>query len=133
MLTPKQLYETYSSSPCKQDYTSSVDPFHGSGPYGAGTPHYMRRVVQFMKHLKYPCIKDAPGYKEGSDSIIGTGAGKIGLPFKILQSLDSECFTEVQPTIDSGTSHSIRNACDISRACMFVCNNLQHKWKHHPI
>lgn len=129
MLTPKQLYETYSSTPCKQDYTSS-DVFHGTGPYGAGTPHYMRRVVQFMKHLKYPCISDTPGFKEGSDTIIGTGAGKIGLPFKILQSLDSECFSEVQPTIEGGTSHSIRNACDISRACNFVANGLQSKWKN---
>jgi hypothetical protein len=131
MLTPKELYETYSASPCKEDNGFYPNPFYGNGSYGAGTPHYMRRVVQFMKHLKYPCIKDAPGYKNGTNNNIrNTGAGKIGLPFKILQSLDSECFTEIQPTIDSGTSHSIRNACDISRACTFVSSGLINQWKH---
>lgn len=131
MLTPKELYETYSSSPCKENSSFYPNPLYGNGSYAAGTPHYMRRVVQFMKHLKYPCIKDAPGYKDGTaDNIRSTGAGKIGLPFKILQSLDSECFTEIQPTIDSGTSHSIRNACDISRSCTFVASGLVDQWKH---
>lgn len=126
MLTPKQLYETYSTSPCTDN------PLFGDGPSGAGTPHYMRRIVQFMKHVKYPCIKDAPGYKndEINPTISGTGAGKIGLPFKLLQSLDSECFTEIQPTIEAGTSHSIRNACDISRACTLIASGLAHDWQH---
>lgn len=131
MLTSKQLYDAYSSMPCKEDNSFYPNPLYGNGSYGAGTPHYMRRVVQFMKHLVYPCIHNAPGMTGGTDdSIVGTGANNIALPFKLLQQLDAECFTEKQPTIFSGTSHSIRNSCDISRACMFISSGLVYKWQH---
>jgi hypothetical protein len=131
MFTSKQLYDAYSAMPCKEDNSFYPNPLHGNGSYGAGTPHYMRRVVQFMKHLVYPCIDNAPGMTAGSeDSIVNTGSGNIALPFKLLQQLDSECFVEKQPTILSGTSHAIRNACDISRSCMFIASGLTHKWQH---
>lgn len=123
MLTPQQLYESYSANPCSEDSFFATNPLHGSGPYGNGTPHYMKRVVQFMRHLKYPCVRDTPDFSNlGAivPDIRNTGSKKIGLPFKFLESLDSECFKEVQPSIKSGTAHSIRNSCDISRACVLI-------------
>lgn len=116
MLTPQQLYETYSSDPCSEEAFFATNPLYGSGPYGNGTPHYMKRVVQFMRHLKYPCIRDTPNFL----NIRNTGSKKIGLPFKFLESIDIEFFKEIQPTIKSGTAHSIRNACDISRICALI-------------
>lgn len=127
MLTPKQLYDTYSANVCSDSsgYTTD-DQLRGSGPHANGTPHYMRRIVQFMRHLQFPCIKNAPNFVD----IDKSGHRKIGLPFKLLQTLDSDCFKEIQPTIKSGTSHSIRNACDISRACALIANNQTQHWKH---
>lgn len=127
MLTPKQLYDSYSANVCSDNtgYTSD-DILRGNGSYANGTPHYMRRVVQFMRHLRFPCIKNAPHFT----TLLNTGHNKIALPFKLLQTLDSDCFKESQPTIRSGTSHSIRNTCDISRACMLIANNQTQHWKH---
>ena len=121
MLTPEELYNIYSTNPCEP---SNGGPLTGDITNGQGTPFYMRRIVQFLKHIKYPCIYDTPGFSE----IKNTGKDKIGLPFKFLQQLDVECFTEIQPSIRSGTSHSVRNACDIARACMFVASGTEHQW-----
>jgi hypothetical protein len=109
MLTPRQLYIQYSLGPC----INSI---------GAGTPYDLRRLIKFLKHLKYPCIQSAPHATVApSDSnslgIQGTGANKIGIPYKFLCKVDPEAFTEIQPSIKSGTSHGIRNACDITRIC----------------
>jgi hypothetical protein len=126
MLTPKELYESYSTEPCSEQDFFNNNPLHGTGKYGKGTPHYMRRVVQFMKHLRYPCISNAPNYS----SINNAGLGQLSLTYKFLESLDSECLKETQPTIKSGTSHSIRNSCDISRACYLITNNNTSAWEH---
>lgn len=127
MLTPKQLYEAYSSQPCDDDgLIFNVNPLYGSRSYGRGTPHYMKRVVQFMRHIKYPCITDTPDY----NNILNTGTNQICLAYKFLESLDMECLKEIQPTIKSGTSHAIRNACDISRACYLVFSQQESFWQH---
>ena len=85
---------------------------------GAGTPMNFHRIVQFLKHVKYPCVYDAPGYSSLKDS----GKGALALPYKILQNLDGEAYLERQPTVRAGTAHSIRNACDLARACSLTFN-----------
>ena len=124
MLTPKELYETYSANPCSSSYAFSSDPLNGQLSYGIGTPFYGDRIVRFARHLKKPC------YFLNNADIVDTGLGKIGLPFKFLQSLDIEAFHESQPTIKSGTAHAVRNAADIARACMFFASGLTENWVH---
>jgi len=124
MITPEDLYDSYSRSPCEPLFLD--DELRGDTTTARGTPLNMRRVVQFLKHVKYPCVNDVPGYS----GIINTGQNKLGLNFKFLQELDVECFTEIQPTIRSGTSHSIRNASDITRACFLTASGTQNQWHH---
>jgi hypothetical protein len=66
----------------------------------------------FLKQVKYPCIKNVPGYSD-----LHNGSGKLAIPYKYLEILDPLCFTEIQPTVYAGTAHAIRNAADVSRAC----------------
>lgn len=121
MLTPKQLHEEYSTNPC-EPAKFTTDPLVGDKAYGRGTPYYATRVMQFLKHVKYPCYNGS--------QISGTGRNKLGLPYKFLQNLDTEAFTEIQSTIKSGTAHSVRNAADIARACKFYADNTKHYWHH---
>jgi len=125
MITPEDLYNSYSRSPCEPASFLS-DDLRGDTTYAKGTPLTMRRVVQFLKHVKYPCINNAPGFND----IVNTGKNKLGLNFKFLQQLDVECFTEIQPNIRSGTSHSVRNASDITRACLLTASGTQNQWHH---
>jgi hypothetical protein len=105
MLTPRQLYVNYSINPCYEDFEY--------GSIGYGTPYNLQRLIKFIKHLKYPCIQSAPYISD----IKNTGQKRIGLPYKFLTRIDAEAFSEIQPTISSGTSHAIRNAVDICRSC----------------
>ena len=125
MITPEDLYNSYSRSPCEAALFLS-DDLRGDTTYAKGTPLTMRRVVQFLKHVKYPCVNNVPGFND----IINTGKNKLGLNFKFLQQLDVECFKEIQPNIRSGTSHSIRNASDITRACLLTASGTQNQWHH---
>jgi hypothetical protein len=121
MLSPEDLYTLYSNNPCTSNLESpysqlsSSEVFNqvGSNDMGAGTPMNWKRIIHFFKHVKYPCVSDAPGY----NNIKGTGAGGLALSFKFLQSLDADAYKEGQPTVRSGTAHSVRNACDLARAC----------------
>lgn len=126
MLTSEDLYSSYSRSPCEALLLD--DPLRGEiySNTAKGTPLNMRRVVQFLKHVKYPCVNNVPGFND----IINSGKNKLGLNFKFLQQLDVECFTEIQPNIRSGTSHSIRNASDITRACLLTAKGTQNEWHH---
>jgi hypothetical protein len=115
MFTPRQLYIKYSLGPC-------------NGSVGTGTPYDLPRLIQFLKHLKYPCVQSAPHAtvvpsESNPLGIQGTGTNKIGIPYKFLCKVDPEAFTEIQPSIQSGTSHGIRNACDITRICDIETSN----------
>jgi hypothetical protein len=110
MLTPKQLYYQYSLNPCI-NYE------------GVGTPYDLVRMVQFFKHVKYPC------YNKISQNIDGSGANQLGLPYKFLTTIDAGAFTEIQPSIKSGTSHAVRNGCDLARACMIETSKSYTKWE----
>jgi hypothetical protein len=125
-MTPEDLYNSYSKNPCETLFLE--DPLRGKlfDSVAKGTPLHMKRVVQFLKHVKYPCINNVPKYNE----IRETGKNRLGLNFKFLQQLDVECFTEIQPSIRSGTSHTIRNASDITRACFLTANGNQNQWYH---
>ena len=115
MLTPNELYISYSKEPCDDN-----DPPNGKGtPYP--TPHYIvssqnqrDKLLKFLMHLKYPCYNKIPDDK---NEIKNTGADKLATPYKFLTKIDAEAFQEIQPSIKSGTSHAIRNACDLIRAC----------------
>ena len=134
-LTPQQLYDEYSNDPCLGS-SSLPSPYSqltsrevyntDLGTAGKGTPHNILRIVNFLKHVKYPCLQDAPGY----DDIVGTGKNKFSPTFKILQQIDGEAYVESQPTVKSGTSYSVRNCCDLSRACFLTFNGTISNWKH---
>ena len=121
MLSPQELYKQYSVSPCTSNLESPYSQLSASEVFnqvsanemGAGTPMNWHRIVQFLKHVKYPCIYDAPGF----DDIKNTGSKAKALTYRFLQNLDGEAYLERQPTVRAGTSHSVRNACDLSRAC----------------
>jgi hypothetical protein len=109
MLTPKELYNQYTLQIC-------------DNIYGRGTPYSLIRLVQFLKHLKTPCYSSVT-------TINNTGAGKLGIPFKFLRRLDAEAFEEIQPSLDSGTSHAVRNSCDLMRACDIEITKSYHLWE----
>lgn len=121
MLTPEEIYAAYSTNPCSSNLESpysqldSSEVFNqiGANEMGAGTPMNWKRITHFFKHVKYPCVADAPGF----DKILGTGGGALALTFKFLQALDVDAYAEQQPTVRAGTAHSVRNACDLARAC----------------
>jgi hypothetical protein len=117
MLTPRQLYLSYSLNPCAT--------YLLGGSVGVGTPYSLPRLIQFLKHLKYPCIDSAPRIAE----IRGTGQRKIGIPYKFLCRIDPEAFSEIQPAISSGSSHAIRNSVDITRACDIEIAQNYSLWK----
>ncbi len=121
MLSPQDLYKQYSLNPCTSNLESPYSHLDSDEVFdrvaanemGAGTPMNFHRIVQFLKHVKYPCVKDAPGF----DNIEDTGRSAKALTYKFLQNLDGEAYYERQPTVRSGTAHSVRNACDLARAC----------------
>ena len=61
---------------------------------------------------------------------MNTGSEKLALPFRFLQELDMEAYKEQQPTVQAGTAHSVRNCCDLTRACYYTANNLTSNWSH---
>jgi hypothetical protein len=143
MLSPKDLHKQYSQSPCasRASFSSpysqlTVDEVFNPLSYndmGAGTPMNWLRAINFLKHVKHPCVWEAPNF----DTIDGTGEKKFALTFRFLQQLDGEAYTERQPTIRAGVSHSVRNACDLSRACYYIANDADdtntigtHLWTH---
>lgn len=139
MLSPKELYETYSISPCIQSLPSPYSQLDANDVYnkyvglgflnfvanmGNGTPANWLRIINFFKHLTYPCLETAPNINE----INNTGQNKLCLTFRFLQKMDIEAYEERQPTTRSGTAHSVRNSCDLSRACFLTANNNSYKW-----
>jgi len=117
MLTPRQLYLSYSLNPCILGSES--------GGVGLGTPYSLPRLIKFLKHLKYPCIESTPNI----ENIRDTGKQRIGIPYKFLCRVDAEAFCEIQPTISSGSSHAVRNSVDITRACDLEVSNNYSLWQ----
>lgn len=131
MLTPKQLYKSYSISPCASYLESPYSQLNSyevfditGGATAAGTPINWSRIISFFKNVKYPCYASAPFV----GSIAKTGQNKLGLTFRFLQEIDVEAYKEQQPTVRAGTAYSVRNCCDITRACYYQANNLIDRW-----
>lgn len=132
MLNPKELYYYYTVDPCEG---GGLDFFkRPQSDVGRGTPYDLPRLSNFLKQLKYPCYTKAPySRKLPSEDPLGikdTGKRKLCLSYKFLQRLDVEAFTEIQPDIQSGTSHAVRNACDIMRACSLEEKKNYKDWEH---
>lgn len=121
MLTPEELYYQYSTDPCEYG-RQGLDSEEAS--VGKGTPYDLAKLANFLKQLKYPCYSKAP------NEITGTGSNQLALSFRFLQKLDVEAFFEIQPDIKSGTSHAIRNACDVMRACSLEAKGQRLQWEH---
>lgn len=119
MLSPKELYESYSISPC--GYYANGNSFLENG---RGSPYDLNRIIRFLKHVNHPCY-----IAMDTSEIDGTGDKQLALTFKFLQSLDSEAFAEGQPLIESGPAYSVRNSADITRASYFYANNLTNQWQ----
>lgn len=152
MLTPNQLYYTYTTSPCTFGGTDLV----GSpvGFIGAGTPYDLPKLTNFLKQLKYPCYSKAKytqqvftpkipelliregvlhkNLREEDKGILDSGKYRLALPYKILRKLDVEAFMEIQPDVRSGTAMAIRNACDIARSCKIEKEKIKkyEEWEH---
>lgn len=132
MLSPEELYEEYSINPCisflQSPYSqlSSEEVYDqvGMNDMGAGTPMNWSRMISFFKHVKYPCLEYAPSY----ETILNTGKNKLAPTFKFLQTLDIEAYKEQQPTVRAGTAYSVRNCCDLTRACKYIADNTENKW-----
>lgn len=133
MLSPQELYYNYTNNVCFDNYiTKGTSGVPTKTAYG--TPYDLPRLIGFLRHLKYPCIESAPFVDiEPSDAspegIKNTGSGKLGLPFKFLCQMDAEAFTEAQTTIDGGTAHAVRNACDIARSCEIENTKQYDNWE----
>jgi hypothetical protein len=134
MLSPQDLYKQYSVSPCTSNLESPYSQLSASEVFnqvsanemGAGTPMNWHRIIQFLKQVKYPCVYDTPTF----DRIKDSGQGSLALPYKFLQDLDAEAYLERQPTVRAGTAHSVRNACDLARACMLHAKDSTDQWIH---
>lgn len=125
MLTPKELYEAYSISPCSP-YAGGSTAYLDNG---RGTPFDIKRIIKFLKHVKYPCYNSVNAQGESIHANIdGTGNKKLALTFKFLEEFDREAFAEGQPQIESGTAYAIRNCADVSRACYHKINNSPALW-----
>jgi len=132
MLSPQELYYSYSNNICFDSYI--INGTSGIPTKTAyGTPYDLPRLIRFLRHLKYPCLEGAPFVdiepSVNASGIKNTGSGKLGLPFKFLNRMDAEAFTEIQTTVDGGTAHAIRNACDISRACQIESTKSYGSWE----
>jgi hypothetical protein len=138
MLSPKELYELYSLFPCTVSLPSPYSQLDSDVVYNKlsggfltfvpnvaiGTPVNWLRTINFFKNLKYPCLENAPNI----DQIRNTGQNKLCLSFRFLQKMDIEAYEERQPTTRSGTAHSVRNSCDLSRACYLISQGNEKSW-----
>ena len=131
MLSPKELYYWYTTEPCEDGGRVFGQ---NEGYIGKGTPYDLPRLSNFLKQVKYPCYQKAPYSAVTSSSdpsgILDTGKDQLALPYKFLTRLDLEAFKEIQPTINSGTSHAIRNACDVMRACSLELTKRYDLWEN---
>lgn len=101
-LTSKQLYEKYSNG------------FSGC----VYEPHVFDR---YMENAKYAYFSD------GATKIKDSGKGKLSRPYLSYVKFDKGAFTERQ-TLGDCTSHSTRNACDISRAVEIDIGGEREAW-----
>jgi len=128
MLTPRELYNQYTSQICNDIH-------------GKGTPYNLIRLVYFLKHLKTPCyrktldpvVENPNGTKSKQidtwNTITNTGSGNLAVPFKFLTRIDAEAFEEIQPSMDSGTAFAVRNSCDLTRACRITSSGSYNLWE----
>lgn len=121
MLTPQELHYKYSRQPCScidhsAPYTDSTsrEVFGNLAPYGDGTPYNLSRIVNFLKHVKHPCLPDVSEL-----NIYDNGPT---LTYKFLTDFDPDIYAEQQPTVEAGTAYAVRNCCDLSRACSISDN-----------
>jgi len=101
-LSPKELYEKY-----KNGFAGCVYE-----------PHVFD---YFMENAKYAYFAD------GAKKIKNTGKGQLSRPYLSYLKLDGGAFTERQ-TLGDCTSHSTRNACDISRAVEIDVKGEREAW-----
>ncbi|MFM7796263.1 MAG: hypothetical protein ACKO7N_05805 [Candidatus Nitrosotenuis sp.] len=99
---PKQLYDRYSNGWSGCIYEPHVFDY-------------------FMENAKYAYFSD------GAKKIKNSGKGQLSRPYLSYLKLDKGAFTERQTTGDC-TSHSTRNACDISRAVEIDINKEKESW-----
>jgi len=101
-MTPKDLYNIYSNGLSGCIYEPHV------------FDHY-------MEHAKYAYFSD------GSKKIKNTGKSKLSTPYKSVLKFDKTAFSERQ-TLGDCTSHSTRNACDVSRAVEIDIHKEKESW-----
>lgn len=95
--SPQSLYDAYSNG------------FVGSIADPDGTK-------ELLKSLPMPFFGDV------SKNIMGSGAGKLSLPFKLIQKFDAKFGESEKQEQGDCVSHSTRNAIDVSRAADILVN-----------
>jgi len=101
-LSPEELYKKY-----KEGYSGCIFEQH----------HF----DYMMRTLKHPLFGDASG------KIVGSGKGKLSLPYKSVLKFDKKAYEERQTTGDC-VSHGTRNACDVSRAVEIDIKGEREAW-----
>ena len=126
-MTPDELYELFSRSPCTSSPNPGrkIDPVRGNGDVfgsfeqGNGAAYWLARIVDMASFLKYSCIEEvteSPAYTHEDYKY------QLCLPFKFLEQLDAGAYEESQSLPECGVAHSFRNAVDTMRACHYVAN-----------
>lgn len=119
-ISPQQYYFDFSYDYCD----TSVEWGRRRLSWGKGAAWDMEGFAHLIKMLPSPCynsyVREISINSAWSGSFADfkdSGQNKIAVPYKFLQILDPDAFSEVQQTHYHSIAHAIRNAADVSRAC----------------
>jgi hypothetical protein len=127
-LSPKELFIKFSNDYCDDNITWGSRRLL----WGKGAAYDFEGFTILMKSLPHSCYSNYiqninksknEDYKAKVLPMVGSGAGKIALPYKFLQILDPKAYQEIQQDQYQSVAHAVRNTCDLSRACHIFWNN----------
>jgi hypothetical protein len=119
-ISPQQYYFDFSYDYCD---TSIIWGERGL-TWGKGAAWDMEGYAHLIKMLPHPCygsyisaVTQNSAWSGSFSDFKNSGKDKIAVPYKFLQILDPDAFSEIQQTHYHSIAHAIRNAADVSRAC----------------
>jgi hypothetical protein len=127
-LSPKELFVKFSNDYCDTNITWGKRRLL----WGKGASYDIDGFSILLKSLPHSCFShyvrnidksSNDEYKTRFSDFVGSGSGKIALPYKFLQILDPKAYTEIQQDQYAGVAHAVRNTCDLSRACYIFWKN----------
>lgn len=130
-LSPKELFINFSNDFCD----TAIEWGSRKLFWGKGAAYDFEGFIQLLKTLPHSCMSQYvinvsrsgnETLKKAFSKFVGSGKGKIALPYKFLQILDPDAFKEIQQNQYASIAHAIRNAADISRACKIFWDSRSH-------